>query len=162
MRATILALCVAACGHVPASPRSAPDFTLTRLSTDLADERVSSAGWRGRVVVLDFWASWCVPCRKELPALDALARHYAGRDVVFVAVNLDHETANARALLDELGISALVTLLDPNGEVADLYRLATMPTLFLIDKSGVTRFVRPGYRPGDEVGIQLEIAELLR
>lgn len=137
----------------------ASDFKLK----DRAGKVVALRDLRGKIVVLDFWASWCGPCKKELPALDALAKEYAqtGSPVVVVAVNIDKDRAKADRTLKLLGLSSLTILFDPAGTSAGLYDLPSMPTSFVIDGKGIVRHVHAGYRPGDERGLRREIDALL-
>ncbi len=138
----------------------AVDFTLP----DLGGQTVQLSSLRGSVVVVDFWASWCVPCRKELPALDVLARRYADgkKPVVFLAVGIDKERANATKFLSSAKISAVRILLDPDGKIAAAYDLPTMPSSYVIDAKGLVRHVHSGFSPGDEKAIAQEIDGLLK
>ncbi|MBI4511678.1 MAG: TlpA family protein disulfide reductase [Deltaproteobacteria bacterium] len=138
---------------------AAPEFSLE----DLAGTSVTLSSLRGKVVIVDFWASWCVPCRKELPALDRLAKKWRQRkDVVLLAINIDSERRSAEKFLKDAGVSALRVLLDPTSHTAEAYRLPAMPSLFVIDARGIARFVHKGYRPGDERAVEREVEELVK
>lgn len=138
--------------------QKAPDFSLATLK----GARVSLAGLRGKVVLLDFWAQWCEPCKKELPELDKLQKELGARGFVVVAVNIDKQKDNAQKLVASLGLS-LDPALDPSGQVAGTYDLPKMPTSFLIDKKGTVRFVHAGFDGGGDVAkIRKEIDELLK
>ncbi len=141
------------------SGERAPEIDLPALSGG----GVKLSGLAGKVVVVDFWASWCVPCRKELPALDALARSYAdaGKPVVILAVSIDKERDNAEKLVAQANIGALKVLLDPAGSCASAYDLPTMPSSYVIDAKGVVRSVHAGYSSGDERKLADEIDRLL-
>src|SRR5438046_4892569 len=108
--------------------QKAPDFTLHSLRGD----QVSLSSFRGKVVLLDFWAQWCEPCKQELPELQKLAQAYAGKNVVVIGVNLDKQRDNAERLARQLGLTFPVAL-DPSGGVAGTYDLPKMPTSFVID-----------------------------
>lgn len=139
----------------------APDFSLR----DLRGRAVKLSALRGKVVVLDFWASWCAPCKKELPALDVLAKRWASekKDVVVLTVNIDKDRANAEKFLRSAKISPAVRVaLDPAGNAAGKYELPTMPTSFVLDKHGIVRHVHAGYRAGDERELADEVEALLR
>jgi len=124
----------------------APEFSLPSLS----GSTVSLASLRGKVVLIDFWAQWCEPCKKELPQLDKLAKEFAGKNVVVLAVNLDKTKDNAQRLAQQLCLS-LPVLLDPAGSVAATYDLPKMPTSFLVDKKGIVRFVHEGFEGSADV-----------
>lgn len=144
---TLLALWGLDGGFFPRAARAAtqvgqlaPDFTLPDLngaSTRLAD-------LRGKVILIDFFASWCDPCKKELPELEKLYRELSKRGVVFVGVNIDREKKNAAEMVQRFQLSFKVVV-DPVGTVAELYDPPKMPTSYLIDKAGVLRFVNQGF-----------------
>jgi thiol-disulfide isomerase/thioredoxin len=100
---------------------------------------------RGRVVLLNFWATWCEPCRVEMPLLEA---RYESRGLLVVGVNFDETEAEVRAYRDALGLTFPI-LLDPGGEVQVLYRVRGYPTTFLIDEVGVIQFVHVGSMDGE-------------
>lgn len=126
-----------------ATPRAgdkAPDIDLPALRGG----RVKLRELAGKVVVVDFWASWCEPCKRELPELEKLSRELAQKGVTVVAVNIDQERKNAAELAQKLGLTLPVAL-DPDGKVAEKYDPPKMPTSFVIDQRGVIRFVHAGY-----------------
>jgi thiol-disulfide isomerase/thioredoxin len=123
---------------------TAPSFTLPAFD----GRQVSLADLRGRVVCLDFWASWCATCRTALPALDALARRTPS--AAFVAIDVDMSRADAdRFLAEHIPEPALTVLHDPEGAVLARYRAGGLPTLYLIDRDGVVRLAESGYSPDD-------------
>jgi thiol-disulfide isomerase/thioredoxin len=122
---------------VAEEPLRVPDLSFR----DQAGNERHLADWRGRTVLLNLWATWCVPCRKEMPALDALEGKLAGRSFDVVAVNIDTRDAQKpRAWLSEVGIRGLAYYADPSARVfQDLKRVgraAGMPTTLLIDTAG--------------------------
>ncbi len=114
----------------PGVGRLAPDFTLPTL--DGQTFRLSEQ--RGKPVVLNFWATWCGPCRNELPALQKAATHL-GDEVVFVGVDQGEDAAVVRDFAAELGLTFTIPL-DSNGEVGVDYKVKGLPTTFFIDRSG--------------------------
>jgi len=138
----------------------AGDFSLPALD----GSKVKLSDLRGNIVIVDFWASWCVPCKKELPALDALAKKYAAekKPVVILAVNVDKERANAEKLLASVNVSSLRVLLDPEGRVASAYDVPTMPSSFVIDAKGLVRNVHAGFSSGDEKKFAEEVEALAK
>ena len=134
----------------------APEFSLPSLK----GSTVTLSSLKGKVVLIDFWAQWCEPCKKELPQLDRLAKEYAAKGVVIVAVNIDKQRENAERMVKQLGVS-LPVLLDPAGSVAGSYDLPKMPTSFVVDKKGIVRFVNEGYDgPKDVDRFKQELDEL--
>jgi peroxiredoxin len=120
--------------------KTAPTFTLPTLS----GKTLSLSSLRGQVVLLDFWAEWCDPCKRELPELERLAREWASRGVVVVGVNLDKQRDQARRLAESLGLT-FDQALDPAGRIADAYDLPKMPTSYVLDREGVVRFIHEGF-----------------
>lgn len=109
----------------------APDFTLK----DLHGNRVALSQYRGKVVFLNFWASWCPPCREEMPSMERLHEVYTGRDFVMLAVNVEQEVKDVRAFLEKHPHNFQV-LLDADAKAQNLYGVNRFPETFLIDKSG--------------------------
>lgn len=114
--------------------RYAPDFTLT----DLNGEAVSLSDWRGQVVLLNFWASWCAPCRQEMPLLQATYTAYADDGLVVLAVNMGEEKRRVENFAVDLALTFPV-LADEEITVGTLYRVRGVPTTFFIDRDGVIR-----------------------
>jgi thiol-disulfide isomerase/thioredoxin len=121
---------------------------------------VSLASARGRVVVLDFWASWCAPCRTALPLLDALRREFPADSFTVLAVNVDREPEAARRFLARRPVG-YPSASDPEGRIPASFGLETMPTSYLIDRAGVIRYVHEGFERGDVETLRARIAELV-
>lgn len=134
---------------------AAPDFTLPVLG---ASDTSTLSALRGDVVVLNFWASWCLPCRREAPALEATWRAYRSKSVSFVGVNERDDVAAAGSFVDEFEIS-YPSVSDPSGALAFDYSLLGLPETFLIDPSGTVRFRFRGYL--DEAALRSALDELL-
>lgn len=151
---------VTAGGQVP-SPREgfpAPDFTLSTL----AGEPATLSGFRGRVVVVNVWASWCGPCRAEMPALQDIYAAQQGRGLEVLAVNsaFQDSAADAQAFVQELGLTFPI-LLDQDGAVSRRYLVRGLPSTFFIDRQGVIRTVIFG-GPLSAATIQSKVEDLLR
>jgi cytochrome c biogenesis protein CcmG, thiol:disulfide interchange protein DsbE len=142
----------------PEIGRLAPDFTLP----DLAGQRFRLRDLQGkRGVLLNFWATWCIPCREELPTLEKLARARAATLQV-VGVNLDATgPGKVRTFARELGISFPV-LLDPELAVGRLYRVRALPVTFIVDRTGVIRHREIGYRDWTGEEAQAIVDDALR
>ncbi|MSP63750.1 MAG: TlpA family protein disulfide reductase [Myxococcales bacterium] len=137
--------------------KRAVDFNLTALD----GKKVSLAAHKGKVVLLDFWASWCAPCKQELPELERLKQAYEGKGVVFITINIDKERSNAAQIVERLKLTLPVAL-DPEGTVAEQYELPTMPTSFVIDRAGIVRHIHEGFRGAEDIGkFKRELDELL-
>ncbi|HEY1584681.1 MAG TPA: TlpA disulfide reductase family protein [Polyangia bacterium] len=161
MRKLVIAAALLAAGAAFANVQKgqrAPEFSLPSLK----GSTVTLSSMKGKVVLVDFWAQWCEPCKKELPQLDRLAKEYAQKGVVIVAVNIDKQRENAERMVKQLGVS-LPVLLDPAGSVAGTYDLPKMPTSFVIDKKGIVRFVNEGFDgPKDVDRFKQELDELTK
>jgi len=127
---------------------------------DTQGRAVRMADLRGKVVVVDFWASWCAPCREELPVLDRLQRRYEDHGLVVVGVNIDREESNMTSFLRRTPVSFRVVH-DSGHRVADRYQPPRMPSSYVIDKRGVVRFVHAGFRASDAQRLEREIRQLL-
>lgn len=125
-----------------------------------ADAPLDLNGLRGRVVYLDFWASWCGPCRSSFPWMQTLKDNYGDKGLVVVAVNLDSKRKDADRFLDSFHPTFDVRF-DPKGDLAEIYKVQGMPTSVLIDRHGVTRFTHTGFRPVDGVVYESQVRELL-
>ncbi len=135
----------------------APDFTLKSRS----GENIKLSELRGEVVMINFWASWCGPCRQEMPLLDALYQRYQPMGFTILGVNVDENVDDAQRLLKEIPVSFPV-LFDSDNKVADLYELVAMPSTVLVDRDGNMRFVHLGYLPGYEHDYEAQIKALIK
>ena len=122
---------------------------------------VNSADLAGKVVFVDFWASWCTPCLKSLPEFEKLQTSFSGRDdVVVLAINLDENPKDANKFLNKINVSYQI-LADHKGKIPESFGVNTMPSSYIIDKEGVIRYVHRGYKTGDVDKIKSEIEQLL-
>ena len=123
----------------------APAFTLQSL-----DGRTVTLGqYKGDVVMINFWASWCGPCRQEMPLLDDIYKQYKDMGFVLLGVNVEPDASGANGWLKKTPVSYPI-LTDPKSSVSQLYQVQAMPTTVIIDRQGVVRYVHNGYLPGDE------------
>ncbi len=127
------------------APRPVPSLTFE----DGGGAKKSLADFRGKVVLFNLWATWCVPCRQEMPALDRLQQKFGGADFEVVAVSIDIRDPNKpKKFLKEIGVAALPFWIDPSGkifqELRSVGRAVGMPTTLLLDRSGC----EIGYLPG--------------
>jgi peroxiredoxin len=120
----------------------APDFTLE----DLDGQRVSLADYRGRVVVVDFWATWCPPCRMVMMALDSFYEKQRNSGVVLLAINQEEKPGWVRRKMGSRKHSFRV-LLDQDGQVGGAYGVSAIPALVMVDQKGRIAWINVGYRP---------------
>lgn len=118
----------------------APNFELTNLQ----DERIRLSNYRGRVVFVNFWATWCKPCEEELPTLQRFVEAQGDDGAVVLAVNVAESGPQVTTFFDKLGVSGLNVLLDTNLDVYTAYDLEVLPTTFVIDPSGTVRYKHLG------------------
>ena len=133
LAALIIPLPAAAFNFAPTGPKPVPELTFL----DANGSEVTLADFRGEVVVLNLWATWCAPCRREMPSLDRLQAKYGGDGLEVIALSLDRgDIAKVRAFFDELAISSLALYQDPKGRVGRELAAPGLPTTVVIDRAG--------------------------
>jgi thiol-disulfide isomerase/thioredoxin len=136
---------------------AAPDF---RLLPFAGTQPVSLSAYRGKVVLVDFWASWCGPCRQSLPLYNGLQADFPASDFTILAVGLDEDTADARAFLREHPVK-YTALQNSKGDVAQAFGLKGMPSSYLVDRAGIVRYAHAGFEPKDIDAFKREITTLV-
>ncbi|MFT5675081.1 MAG: thiol-disulfide isomerase/thioredoxin [Paraglaciecola sp.] len=135
----------------------APDFTLPSKS----GENVRLQEQIGNVVLINFWASWCGPCREELPHMEKLQQEFEDLGFTILAINVDQDPRKADIILDDIPVSFPV-LFDQDDKASELYQVRAMPTTVIVDRDGNQRLLHQGYKTGDEVKYRQVIKGLLR
>ncbi|MET1256041.1 TlpA family protein disulfide reductase [Aliikangiella maris] len=135
----------------------APDFTLKSNS----GKNVRLSDFRGKVVLLNFWASWCGPCRQEMPILDEIQKKYESLGFTVLGVNVDTKVESALRYLKDTPVNFPV-LYDSESKVSELYNVSAMPSTAIIDRDGHVRYIHPGYKSGDEEKYRQKIKALMR
>ena len=135
----------------------APDFTLKNLK----GSNLKLSEHRGEVVMINFWASWCAPCRQEMPHLNDLYMRYKDLGFTLLAINVEEDSAQAQQMARELKM-AFPVLFDTENKVSKMYDVSAMPSTVIVDRSGNMRFLHRGYQPGYEDEYQQQIRELIR
>jgi len=136
---------------------SAPDFTLSRDNGQV----ISLSDLRGQVVMINFWASWCGPCRQEMPFLEQIHQRYEPLGFTLLGVNVEEDSDDAIAFLQERPVSFPI-LFDPKNDVSKRYDVIAMPSTVLIDRQGNVRHLHHGYKPGYENDYQDQVRALVR
>jgi len=135
----------------------APDFTLKTLE----GSNLRLEEYRGQVVLINFWASWCGPCRQEMPILDRLHKRYEDTGFAVLGINVEGEAEPAQKIVDKTNVTFPV-LIDEGQMVSELYELEAMPSTVVVDRNGVVRYVHRGYKPGDEAKYVEVVKKLIR
>ena len=135
----------------------APDFTLHLAGK----KKLKLSQLQGNVVMINFWASWCGPCRQEMPLMDELYSQYKDLGFTILAVNVDENRDEALRFLDKVPVNYPI-LYDPESSVSELYEVQAMPTTVMIDRNGNARYLHYGYQPGYEDEYEQQIRELVR
>ena len=144
-----------AAGTAPNGP--APQFTLT----ERGGGPLSLAQYKGQVVMLNFWASWCGPCKTEMPLLENIYRKYNKMGFTLIGVNVEPDSKEADAWLKQTPVSFPV-IYDKDSKVSQLYEVSGMPSTVIIDRKGNIRMLHRGYKPGDENEYLESIRTLVR
>ncbi len=142
---------------MPAVGASAPDFALKSSS----GKNLRLSEHRGEVVMINFWATWCGPCRQEMPLLNRLHEQYRKAGFTLLGVNVDDKPQAAQDMARQLGVG-FPLLFDSDKQVSRRYDVDAMPTTLLIDRAGKVRHIHRGFRPGYEIRYEAEIKELLK
>jgi peroxiredoxin len=157
MRVAALGSALAMSSLVGASASMAPSFALPSRSGDT----VSLDKYKGQVVMLNFWASWCGPCRQEMPLLDQMHKRYSALGFTLIGVNVEANTKDAERWLTETPVSFPVVF-DKDSKVSKLYDVSAMPSTVFIDRKGNVRYLHRGYKAGDESEYLNQIRALLK
>jgi peroxiredoxin len=145
------------CSAAVAPASAAPDFTLR----SSLGQNLRLHEQRGQVVMVNFWASWCGPCKVELPHLNKLYDRYRGSGFVLLGVNIDEDPRLAASIAQRMGLNFPI-LLDSDKAVAKRYDLGTMPSTVIIDRDGRVRQIHLGYRDGLEATYEKQVRDLLK
>ena len=152
-----LLMAVAVTPRAAGPAAAAPDLSFP----DETGRTLRLADFKGRVVLLDFWASWCVPCRVSFPAVDALHKELGTRGFAALAVNVDEQRKNADSFL-EVRPHTMPVVFDPKGRAAEAFALEAMPSTLILDRAGRVRFRHMGYTEKTIAQYRAEILELLK
>lgn len=152
----VLLLCRPALAVEEGDP--APDFTLPSIHADQPE--ISMSALAGKVVYVDFWASWCAPCLTSLPLYNDMYHRYKDQGLEVMAISVDNPIEDGLDFLEDTPLDFLIPA-DPNGEIAELFEVFGMPTSYLIDRNGVVKLVHMGFRNGDMEIIEQAVQEAL-
>jgi thiol-disulfide isomerase/thioredoxin len=155
--ASFLLVCGASSARAVEPGQAAPTFQAKALD---GKSTLSLDSYKGQVIYLDFWASWCGPCAAALPAIDQLQKEFADKGFQVLAVNVDQDVKDARRFLSRRPVG-YPSVADPTGSIPTSFDVETMPTSFLIDRNGVVQYVHKGFRSGDEEELRNHIQALV-
>jgi peroxiredoxin len=158
-RCTMAAIVISSAAFAASGDASgpAPAFTLTALT----GQQAALSQYKGQVVMVNFWATWCGPCQQEMPLLDQMYKKYKPAGFTLIGVNVDKDAPPVKELMARKPVSFPV-LLDPANQVSKAYHVDEMPSSVIIDRKGEIRYIHRGYRPGDENEYQDRIRQLIR
>jgi peroxiredoxin len=135
----------------------APNFTLKSNT----GKNIKLSELRGQVVLLNFWASWCGPCRQEMPLLEKLQQRYSALGFTVLGVNVEEDSSKAKTLLKDIPVSFPI-LFDTQNIVSKQYNVSAMPSTVMIDRDGNMRYLHKGYKPGDEAQYKKWVKQLVK
>ncbi len=153
----LLLLSVSQATQALVSEGQAANFTLKSAS----GENIRLSEFRGQVVLINFWASWCGPCRQEMPHLEDLYTRYRDLGLTVFGINVEQDREGAERVLRDIPVSFPV-LFDDGNTVSEVYDVDAMPATVMVDRSGIVRFMHRGYKPGYEKQYEKELRGLLR
>jgi peroxiredoxin len=156
-RSAVIALAAPFVPSLALASAAAPDFTLR--SFDGRNLRLAEQ--RGQVVMVNFWATWCGPCRVEMPHLNKIHERYRASGFLLLGVNVDEDAGKAKTATSQWGIQFPV-LHDAEKKVVRSYAVSSMPSTMIIDRDGRLRHVHKGYREGYEKQYEQQVRELLK
>jgi peroxiredoxin len=142
---------------VPAWAEQMKPFSLPSLQ---GGQTINSNSYKGKVMIVDFWASWCAPCKASFAAYNELLKKYAGKGLVVIGINIDNDKEKAISFLAENPANFHVAA-DPSKNVAQSYNIPTMPTSYIIGRDGKILYVHAGYHEGDIAGMEREVEEAI-
>ncbi|MFT4824351.1 MAG: thiol-disulfide isomerase/thioredoxin [Halioglobus sp.] len=155
----LLILLIAATPMSFAAVSSGPAGNFTLKTTD--GQNIKLSEYRGQVVLINFWASWCGPCRQEMPHLDAIHKKYEPLGFTVFGVNVEQNREMAEKILRDIPVTFPV-LFDDDNTVSKLYDVDAMPVTVLVGRSGAIRFMHKGYKPGYEEEYEKQVRALVR
>jgi peroxiredoxin len=135
----------------------APDFTLKSAK----GSNLKLSEHRGEVVMINFWASWCAPCREEMPILNDMYLRYRDMGFTLLGVNVEEDSSAAKKMIQDLKV-VFPVLYDTSNDVSKLYSVEAMPSTILVDRDGNMRYLHRGYLPGYEEDYERQVRELMR
>jgi thiol-disulfide isomerase/thioredoxin len=154
----VVALVAAAPVFAVTTSASAPDFKLAARG----GKDVTLSSLKGQVVMINFWATWCGPCRQEMPLLEKIHKKYKPMGFTMLGVNVEPDPKAAEAwLAKEMPVTFPIAF-DTKSEVSKLYKVAGMPSTVIVDRKGKVRVIHKGYKPGDENEYLSHIRTLIR
>ena len=156
MACLISIMCVSLAGAASVKG-PAPNFTLK----SLGGNNLKLSEMTGNVVLINFWASWCGPCREEMPLLNALHKKYQPLGFTVLGVNVEEQIDGARGFLSNVPVDFPI-LLDNENKVSKQYKVVAMPTTVVVDRDGNMRYLHEGYKPGDEKKYRKMVKKLVR
>jgi cytochrome c biogenesis protein CcmG/thiol:disulfide interchange protein DsbE len=157
-RALVVLVVLSVSGLLSASLVNAAEAPTFAVQTDAGT--LSIKDFKNQVVYLDFWASWCGPCRQSFPWMNEMQARYGDQGFRVVAINLDDERANADRFLTEIQANFDIGY-DPEGKTAEMYGLKVMPSSYLIDRDGNLVLAHKGFKTRDTVSMETKIKELV-
>jgi peroxiredoxin len=143
--------------HALSVGQASPDFTLPSST----GKNIRLQELRGQVVLINFWASWCGPCRQEMPLLEDIYKKYSKLGFTILGINVEQDSSKAATYLRDVPVSFPI-LFDTQNTLSKLYDVNAMPTTVIVDRNGKIRYIHAGYKPGYEETYKKQIKDLIK
>lgn len=154
---SLLCLSVSSITHAVEVGQPVPDCQIT---SAIGSQALNIGAYRGKVVLVDFWATWCAPCEQSMPFFNSLRNELKDKGFEIVAINVDEDMEETKRFL-ETHVVDYPVVMDPKGQCPSVFDVKAMPSSYFVDKTGKVRAIHLGYRQSDQEGLRKQVLDLV-